>query len=83
VLPLAPPLLQTTLAHRAPDRHPKVRDIYGFGDQLLIVANHVLSTDPSDYPSEARSAAAMLARRSMLVKKTEPLQEPVRTRVRA
>jgi hypothetical protein len=82
-LPLAPPILQTTLAHRAPDRHGKVRDIYGFLDQLLIVANHILSTDPPDYPSEPRSAAAMPAGRSMLVKKAKPSQEPVRTRVRA
>jgi len=110
-LPLAPPILQTTLAHRPPDRRGKVRDIYDFGDQLLIVAtdrisafdhvlgsgipdkgkvltqisvfwfgwtrsivaNHVLSTDPSDYPLEARSGAAILAGRSMLVKRTEPL----------
>ena len=110
-MPLAPPILQTTLAHRPPDRHGKVRDIYDFGDQLLIVAtdrisafdhvlgsgipdkgkvltqisvfwfgwtrsivaNHVLSTDPSDYPLEARSGAAILAGRSMLVKRTEPL----------
>jgi phosphoribosylaminoimidazole-succinocarboxamide synthase len=42
-LPLAPPILQTTLARRAPDRHGKVRDIYDFGDRLLIVATDRIS----------------------------------------
>jgi phosphoribosylaminoimidazole-succinocarboxamide synthase len=111
LLPLAPPILHTTLAQRAPDRHGKVRDIYDFGDSLLIVAtdrisafdyvlesgipdkgtiltqisafwfgrtarivqNHLLSIDVSDYPAEARSERAMLAGRSMLVRRTEPL----------
>src|SRR4029079_13508230 len=90
LLPLAPPVLNTTLARRRPDRQGKVRDIYDFGDQLLIVAtdrisafdyilgsgipdkgrvltqlsrfwfertrqivpNHLLSTDPAEYPNE-------------------------------
>jgi len=110
-LPLATPLLQTTIAHRAPDRHGKVRDIYDLGDRLLIVAtdrisafdyvlgsgipdkgkvltqlsafwfgrtrgivsNHLLSTDPRDYPSELAADGAVLAGRSMLVRKTVPL----------
>lgn len=42
-MPLAPPLLQTTLAARRPDRQGKVRDIYDFGDELLIVASDRLS----------------------------------------
>ncbi|HEX4347648.1 MAG TPA: phosphoribosylaminoimidazolesuccinocarboxamide synthase, partial [Vicinamibacterales bacterium] len=42
-LPLASPILQTTLAARRPDRHGKVRDIYEFGDRLLIVATDRLS----------------------------------------
>ena len=42
-LPLAPPVLQTSLARRAPDRHGKVRDIYDFGDRLLIVATDRIS----------------------------------------
>ena len=108
---LAPPILHTTLAERAPDRHGKVRDIYDFGDRLLIVAtdrisasdyvlasgipdkgkiltqisafwfgrtagvvqNHLLSVDIADFPAEAQSSAAMLAGRSMLVRRTEPL----------
>jgi phosphoribosylaminoimidazole-succinocarboxamide synthase len=42
-LPLASPVLQTTLAGRRPDRQGKVRDIYDFGDQLLIVASDRIS----------------------------------------
>jgi phosphoribosylaminoimidazole-succinocarboxamide synthase len=43
LLPLASPILQTALAHRAPDRQGKVRDIYDFGDRLLIVATDRIS----------------------------------------
>jgi phosphoribosylaminoimidazole-succinocarboxamide synthase len=43
VLPLAAPILETTLAARRPDRRGKVRDIYDFGDRLLIVATDRLS----------------------------------------
>src|SRR5204862_7808557 len=43
VLPLSTPILQTTLARRPPDREGKVRDIYDFGDQLLIVATDRIS----------------------------------------
>ena len=42
-MPLAPPVLQTTLARRGPDRHGKVRDIYQFGDRLVIVATDRIS----------------------------------------
>jgi hypothetical protein len=111
LLPLAPPVLNTTLARRPPDRQGKVRDIYDFGDQLLIVAtdrisafdyvlgsgipdkgkvlsqisafwfdrmlaivpNHVLSTDVADFPGLFADDAAVLAGRSMLVRKAEPL----------
>src|SRR5689334_20578043 len=38
-----------------------------------IVANHVLSTDPAEFPGEARRAADLLSGRSMLVRRTEPL----------
>jgi phosphoribosylaminoimidazole-succinocarboxamide synthase len=110
-LPLAAPVLHTTLAQRRPDRHGKVRDIYDFGQRLLLVAtdrlsafdyvlgsgipdkgkvltqissfwfdrtraivdNHVVSTDTDDYPEELRSEAPLLAGRSMLVRRTEPL----------
>jgi phosphoribosylaminoimidazole-succinocarboxamide synthase len=43
LLPLAVPILQTTLADRRPDRQGKVRDIYDFGDRLLIVATDRIS----------------------------------------
>src|ERR671934_1953000 len=43
VLSLAAPVLQTTLADRRPDRTGKVRDIYDFGDRLLIVATDRIS----------------------------------------
>jgi phosphoribosylaminoimidazole-succinocarboxamide synthase len=108
---LAAPVLHTTLAHRRPDRQGKVRDIYEFGDRLVIVAsdrisafdyvlgsgipdkgkvlsqisafwfartrhivaNHIISTDPDDYPAEARAAGDLLKGRSMLVRRTQPL----------
>jgi phosphoribosylaminoimidazole-succinocarboxamide synthase len=43
LLPLSLPVLQTTLADRRPDRQGKVRDIYDFGDRLLIVATDRIS----------------------------------------
>jgi phosphoribosylaminoimidazole-succinocarboxamide synthase len=111
LLSLAPPILQTTLADRRPDRQGKVRDIYDFGQRLIIVAsdrisafdyvlgsgipdkgkvlsqisafwfertrsivaNHVISTDASAFPGEARRSAKLLQGRSMLVRRTEPL----------
>jgi len=42
-LPLSLPILQTMLADRRPDRQGKVRDIYDFGDRLLIVATDRIS----------------------------------------
>src|SRR5207237_4302468 len=38
-----------------------------------IVGNHLLSTDPSQFPEEARAAAHLLRGRSMLVTRAEPL----------
>src|SRR5438045_315300 len=110
-VPLASPVLYTMLPDRRPDRQGKVRDIYDFGDRLLIVAsdrisafdyvlasgipdkgkvltqistfwfhrtesivaNHLLSTEPTSFPGEARRAADLLRGRSMLVRRTEPL----------
>jgi phosphoribosylaminoimidazole-succinocarboxamide synthase len=110
-LPLVSPILRTTLGARRPDRQGKVRDIYDFGDQLLIVAsdrisafdyvlgsgipdkgkvltqissfwfertqsivqNHVVATDPSEFPEGARVHADVLRGRGMLVTRTEPL----------
>src|SRR5579864_8600265 len=111
LLPLSVPVLQTTLADRRPDRQGKVRDIYDFGEQLLIVAtdrisafdyvlasgipdkgkiltqisafwfartssivaNHLISTDPADYPADVQADSGLLAGRSMLVRRAEPL----------
>jgi phosphoribosylaminoimidazole-succinocarboxamide synthase len=42
-LPLAAPLLKTTLRDHPPDRQGKVRDLYDFGDHLLIVATDRIS----------------------------------------
>src|SRR5436190_3854116 len=42
-VPLASPVLHTTLLDRPPDRQGKVRDIYEFGDCLLIVASDRIS----------------------------------------
>jgi phosphoribosylaminoimidazole-succinocarboxamide synthase len=42
-VPLAAPVLETTLDRRPPDRQGKVRDIYDFGDRLLIVASDRIS----------------------------------------
>ncbi|MDE3156713.1 MAG: phosphoribosylaminoimidazolesuccinocarboxamide synthase [Acidobacteriota bacterium] len=104
-------MLQTSFNGLTPTRQGKVRDLYDFGDRLLIVAtdrisafdyilgsgipdkgkvltqistfwfdrtrdlvrNHLLSTDPADYPEPARHAAGLLAGRSMLVRRTTPL----------
>jgi phosphoribosylaminoimidazole-succinocarboxamide synthase len=43
LLSAAPPILQTTLADRRPDRQGKVRDIYDFGNRLLIAATDRIS----------------------------------------
>jgi phosphoribosylaminoimidazole-succinocarboxamide synthase len=42
-LPLAAPILQTTLGGKPPHRQGKVRDIYEFADELLIVASDRIS----------------------------------------
>ncbi len=42
-MPLATPILQTTLGGKPPDRQGKVRDIYEFADELLIVASDRIS----------------------------------------
>jgi phosphoribosylaminoimidazole-succinocarboxamide synthase len=110
-LPIAAPILTTTIGQRPPDRRGKVRDLYEFGSQLLVVAtdrisafdyvlgsgipdkgkiltqisafwfartrglvaNHVLTMDPDEYPPETQADREWLAGRSMLVRKTEPL----------
>jgi phosphoribosylaminoimidazole-succinocarboxamide synthase len=44
-----------------------------FGRTRDLVANHLLSTDPRDYPEPARRYADLLRGRSMLVRKARPL----------
>src|SRR5262249_38348506 len=46
---------------------------FWFDRTQAIVPNHVLSTDVRDLPAAFAAAAATLAGRSMLVRKTEPL----------
>ena len=43
MLPVSATILQTTLANHQPDRQGKVRDVYDFGDHLLIVATDRIS----------------------------------------
>jgi phosphoribosylaminoimidazole-succinocarboxamide synthase len=109
-LPISAPILETTLGDRPPDRRGKVRDIYEFGDSLILVAtdrisafdyvlgsgipdkgkvltqlsafwfqrtsdlvaNHMLSTNPAEYPG-VHPGWDWLAGRSMLVRQTDPL----------
>jgi len=42
-VPLSTPVLNTTIGTRQPDRTGKVRDIYDYGDRLLIVATDRIS----------------------------------------
>ena len=42
-MPLSTPVLNTSLGTRRPDRTGKVRDIYDYGDRLLIVATDRIS----------------------------------------
>jgi phosphoribosylaminoimidazole-succinocarboxamide synthase len=110
-MPVATPVLHTHLSGAAPHRQGKVRDIYEFGDRLLLVAtdrisafdyvlgsgipdkgkvltqlsefwfeqtrdivvNHLITTDVRHYPAELQGDAEMLAGRSMLVEKTNPV----------
>jgi phosphoribosylaminoimidazole-succinocarboxamide synthase len=106
-----PALLQTRFPTLPPPRRGKVRDIYDFGETLLIVAtdrisvfdvvlptgipgkgkilsqlscfwfertrgivrNHLVTTDPQEYPMACRPYRGELDGRSMLVRKAQPL----------
>ena len=46
---------------------------FWFGRTGNIVANHMLSTDPAAYPAALRAHAELLAGRSMLVQRTQPV----------
>ena len=47
--------------------------VFWFGLLADVVANHLLSTEPADFPPEVRSHADALRGRAMLVRRTEPL----------
>jgi len=47
--------------------------LFWFNKLEPIVENHVISSDPSEYPESCQKHAEALKGRSMLVKKTEPL----------
>ncbi|MBW1850097.1 MAG: phosphoribosylaminoimidazolesuccinocarboxamide synthase [Deltaproteobacteria bacterium] len=59
-----------------PDKGKILTDISLFWFNLLapIVENHLISTDPTEYPEVCRKYRKQLMGRSMLVKKTEPLK---------
>jgi phosphoribosylaminoimidazole-succinocarboxamide synthase len=46
---------------------------FWFARLASIVPNHMVSTDPAEYPEAARAHAAVLAGRSMLCRKAKPL----------
>jgi len=46
---------------------------FWFARTAATVANHLLSTDPADYPRELEHDRALLTGRSMLVRKAQPL----------
>jgi len=58
-----------------PDKGKVLTQISAFWFNLTrpIAANHVVTTDPAQFPAEAREASELLAGRSMLVRRTEPL----------
>lgn len=47
--------------------------IYWFGELEKIVENHLISSEPSEYPAPCQKYAQQLAGRSMLVQKAMPL----------
>jgi phosphoribosylaminoimidazole-succinocarboxamide synthase len=63
------------LASGIPDKGKVLTQISAFWFERMrgIVDHHMLSLDPLSYPEPGRAAASMLAGRSMLVKRTEPL----------
>jgi phosphoribosylaminoimidazole-succinocarboxamide synthase len=58
-----------------PDKGRILSQISVFWFRLLsdVVPNHLLSTEPADFPAEVRAHSDALRGRSMLVRRTEPL----------
>ena len=63
------------LASGIPDKGKVLTQLsaFWFDQTRHIVPNHVVSTDVAQYPAEFRADAAMLAGRSMLVRKASPV----------
>jgi phosphoribosylaminoimidazole-succinocarboxamide synthase len=63
------------LATGIPDKGAVLNQLsaFWFGLTADIVRNHVIATDPAEYPEPARRHAAILQGRSMLVRRTRPL----------
>ena len=63
------------LATGIPDKGAVLNQLsaFWFGLTADIVPNHVVATDPEQYPEPARRHAALLRGRSMLVRRTRPL----------
>jgi phosphoribosylaminoimidazole-succinocarboxamide synthase len=58
-----------------PDKGKVLTQISRFWFDRLhdVVPNHIISTNPDEYPADAKASASMLRGRSMLVTTTEPL----------
>jgi phosphoribosylaminoimidazole-succinocarboxamide synthase len=63
------------LASGIPDKGAVLNQLsaFWFGLMADIVPNHVIATDPAEYPEPARRHARILRGRSMLVRRTRPL----------
>ena len=63
------------LATGIPDKGAVLNQLsaFWFDRTADIVQNHVVATDPAQYPEAARRHAALLSGRSMLVRRTRPL----------
>jgi phosphoribosylaminoimidazole-succinocarboxamide synthase len=63
------------LATGIPDKGAVLNQLsaFWFGLTSDIVPNHVIATDPAEYPATARRHADILRGRSMLVRRTRPL----------
>ena len=47
--------------------------LFWFEKMTEIIANHVITSDPAEYPEECKPYGEMLAGRSMMVRKADPL----------
>jgi len=63
------------LATGIPDKGAVLNQLsaFWFGRMADVVPNHVIATDPAEYPEPARRHASVLHGRSMLVRRTRPL----------